>query len=44
MYSREVTLFKSTGLAIEDAAVAAALYELAVERNVGDRITLWDDR
>ena len=31
----EVTLFKSLGLAIEDVAVAARVYRLALERNKG---------
>ena len=40
----EVTLFKSTGLAIEDVAVAAVVYDLAVEQNVGEPLTLWEER
>lgn len=36
----EVTLFKSLGLAIEDVAVAARVYRLALERNQGRRLAL----
>ena len=34
----EITLFKSLGLAIEDVAVAARVYQLALERNHGRMI------
>lgn len=33
--STEITVFKSVGLAIQDAATAARVYELALERGVG---------
>jgi alanine dehydrogenase len=36
----EVTIFDSTGLAIEDIAVASLVYDKAVEKNIGTRITL----
>jgi ornithine cyclodeaminase/alanine dehydrogenase len=36
----EITVFDSTGLAIQDVAVAGALYELALERGVGQAIEL----
>ncbi len=36
----EITVFDSTGLAIQDVAVAAALYELARQRGVGQAIEL----
>ena len=35
----DVTLFKSVGLALEDVAVAAAVLELAEERQVGRRLS-----
>lgn len=38
--SDEVTLFKSLGLAIEDVAVAARVYRLALERNRGRNLAL----
>jgi ornithine cyclodeaminase/alanine dehydrogenase-like protein (mu-crystallin family) len=38
----EITLFKSNGIAVEDVAVAARIYELAEERQVGLRIPLWE--
>jgi len=40
----QITLFKSNGIAIEDVAVAARVFELAVERQVGTRIPLWEHR
>ena len=40
--AREVTLFKSNGIAIWDVAVAARVYELAGERHIGQRIPLWE--
>ncbi|HEX5657255.1 MAG TPA: ornithine cyclodeaminase family protein [Polyangiales bacterium] len=36
----DITVFDSTGLAIQDVAVAAALYELARQRGVGQSIEL----
>jgi ornithine cyclodeaminase/alanine dehydrogenase len=38
--AREITVFKSTGLAIQDAATAELAYKKAQERNVGTRIDL----
>ncbi len=38
----EITLFKSNGIAIWDVAVAARVYELAQERQMGLRIPLWE--
>jgi alanine dehydrogenase len=38
--AQQITVFDSTGLAIQDVAVAAALYELARERGVGQQIEL----
>jgi ornithine cyclodeaminase/alanine dehydrogenase-like protein (mu-crystallin family) len=37
----QVTLFKSSGIASEDIAVAGRIYELAIERHVGKRIEMW---
>lgn len=36
----EITVFDSTGLAIQDVAVARAVYDLAIERNVGLSVPL----
>ena len=36
----EVTIFTSTGLAIQDAAVASLVYENAVKKGVGLRVKL----
>lgn len=33
--AEEITVFDATGLAIQDVAVAAYVYEAAVARNVG---------
>jgi ornithine cyclodeaminase/alanine dehydrogenase-like protein (mu-crystallin family) len=38
----EITLFKSNGIAIWDVAVAARVFELAQERQLGQRIPLWE--
>jgi len=38
----QITLFKSNGIAIEDVAVAARVFELATHRQVGTRIPLWE--
>ncbi len=40
--ARQVTLFKSNGLAIEDVAVAARVVELAQERGLGTRLPLFE--
>jgi len=40
----QITLFKSTGLAAWDVAVAARVYERAVAEKRGTQITLWDER
>lgn len=37
---REITLFKSVGLALQDAATAAKVYELAREKGVGSEVEL----
>jgi alanine dehydrogenase len=36
----EITLFKSNGLAIQDAAAAKVVYERAVERGIGSRVEI----
>jgi alanine dehydrogenase len=38
----EITLFKSNGIAIWDIAVAACVFELAQEKQIGLRIPLWE--
>jgi alanine dehydrogenase len=38
--AEEITVFDSTGLAIQDIALASALYERALARNVGVRVEL----
>jgi ornithine cyclodeaminase/alanine dehydrogenase-like protein (mu-crystallin family) len=38
----EITLFKSSGIAIWDVAVAARVYELALARGRGRHIPLWE--
>jgi ornithine cyclodeaminase/alanine dehydrogenase-like protein (mu-crystallin family) len=40
----EITLFKSNGVAIEDVAVAARVYELARERGMGREIPFFEKR
>jgi ornithine cyclodeaminase/alanine dehydrogenase-like protein (mu-crystallin family) len=40
----EITLFKSSGIAIWDVAVAARVYELAVARGRGKQIPLWEGK
>jgi alanine dehydrogenase len=37
----EITLFKSSGIATEDIAVAGRLFELALERHVGRQVPMW---
>jgi alanine dehydrogenase len=39
----DITLFKSNGIAVEDVAVGARIYELAVERRVGRQIAMWEE-
>jgi alanine dehydrogenase len=40
--ANEITLFKSSGIAIWDVAVAAKVYELAVAQGRGTQIPLWE--
>jgi ornithine cyclodeaminase/alanine dehydrogenase-like protein (mu-crystallin family) len=42
--ANEVTLFKSSGIAIWDVAVAAKVYELAQAKGRGTRIPLWETK
>ena len=37
---KDITLFKSHGLALEDIAVAARVYQMALEEKIGERLTL----
>lgn len=41
--SDEITLFKSNGVAIEDVAVGAKVYELARERGVGREVPIFEN-
>jgi ornithine cyclodeaminase/alanine dehydrogenase len=38
--SREITVFRTVGIAAEDATTAKAIYELANKNNVGTNLTL----
>jgi ornithine cyclodeaminase/alanine dehydrogenase-like protein (mu-crystallin family) len=40
--AEQITLFKSSGIAIEDVATAARIYDLASERGLGQRISFWE--
>jgi len=40
----DVTLFKSSGIAIWDVAVAAKVYEVALEKGRGTKIPLWEPK
>jgi alanine dehydrogenase len=40
----EITLFKSSGIAIWDVAVAAKVYELALVKGRGTKIPLWEQQ
>jgi alanine dehydrogenase len=42
--AKEITLFKSSGIAIWDIAVAAKVYELAVAKGKGVQIPLWEQK
>ncbi len=39
----QITLFKSNGIAIEDIVTAGRIYELAIERKIGEQINLWEE-
>jgi ornithine cyclodeaminase/alanine dehydrogenase-like protein (mu-crystallin family) len=40
----DITLFKSNGIAIEDVAVGARVYELAVDRGIGRQVSMWTEQ
>ncbi|MBI3406157.1 MAG: ornithine cyclodeaminase family protein [Acidobacteria bacterium] len=40
---RQITLFKSNGIATEDVAVAMKVYEAAVRSGAGKRVTMWGE-
>lgn len=40
---RQITLFKSNGIATEDIAVAARVYEAALKSGAGKRVMLWGE-
>jgi len=42
--ARQISLFKSNGIAIEDIVVAGRIYELAIERGIGRQIPFWEGR
>jgi ornithine cyclodeaminase len=41
---RDITLFKSVGIAIWDVATALRVYRSALEKGIGDHIELWPDK
>jgi ornithine cyclodeaminase/alanine dehydrogenase-like protein (mu-crystallin family) len=41
---REITLFKSNGIAIEDVVTASRVYELARRRGIGREVSFWEGR
>jgi ornithine cyclodeaminase/alanine dehydrogenase-like protein (mu-crystallin family) len=40
----EITLFKSSGIASEDVAVAGRIYQLARKRGVGKQVAMWEEQ
>ena len=40
--AQEITLFKSNGVALEDVATAARVYERALQEGVGRRMAMWE--
>jgi alanine dehydrogenase len=40
---RQITMFKSNGVATEDIVVAGRIYELARERKMGREVPMWED-
>ncbi|WP_368653257.1 hypothetical protein AB4Y30_16415 [Ornithinibacillus sp. 4-3] len=38
--NKEITLFKSNGIAIEDLAVAIYVYKTAMEQNYGEKLNI----
>ena len=41
--AEEITLFKSIGIAEEDVATAARVYQLAREKGIGREVPMWSD-
>jgi alanine dehydrogenase len=39
--ARQITLFKSSGIASEDIVTAGRIYELARQRHIGQEVTMW---
>jgi ornithine cyclodeaminase/alanine dehydrogenase-like protein (mu-crystallin family) len=42
--AEEITLFKSIGVALEDVAVAARVYERARAEGIGRRLPMWEEK
>jgi alanine dehydrogenase len=42
--TEEITLFKSIGIAEEDVATAARVFELAREKGIGSEVEMWEKR
>ena len=42
--AEEITLFKSIGIAEQDVATAARVYELAREKGIGREVPMWTDK
>ena len=40
LHDNDITLFKSVGLAIQDVATAVKVYQLALQRGVGQQVEL----
>jgi alanine dehydrogenase len=38
----QITLFKSSGIAIQDVVTAGRVYELALQRKVGQQVSFWE--
>ncbi len=43
-HPHQVTLFKSNGVAVEDVAVAARIFEFAAQQGIGQPLPLWEDQ
>jgi len=41
---RQITMFKSNGVATEDIVVAGRIYELARERKMGREVPMWEEK
>jgi alanine dehydrogenase len=42
-HPNDITLFKSSGIAIEDVVTASRVYEKAMEMKIGQRMPLWEN-